>query len=130
MNLSNLLQPTYWFAEAPLLTPLALRAMLIFFGALVIAAIILQFKSGQADSALARGLRQMARLCVGLGLFGLVILFFRYQFVPVLSRRFIYLVWLGVALAGATSVLRYFVKQMPARRLRQEEARRKEKYLP
>ena len=112
------------------MTPLALRSMLIGFGALVIAAIILKFKSSQADSALARGLRQIARLCVGLGLFGLAILFFRYQFVPVLSRRFIYLVWLGVALAGAVSAWRYFVKQMPALRLRQEEARRKTKYLP
>ncbi len=130
MNPVNLLQPSYWFAEAPLLTPLALRAMVVFFGALLLAAVVLKIKSAKAEPALARGWRKISRWCVGLSIFGLVILFFRYQFVPLLSRRFIYLVWLGLAAVGLRSSLKYFLKQLPERQRQSAEQLKRGKYLP
>lgn len=130
MQLSNLLQPSYWLAEAPQLTPLGLWSMVVLFGVLLVASVVLKIISAKADPALARGERQIARLSGWLGLFGLVILFFRYEFVPILSRRFVYLIWLAIAIPGALSIINYFKKQLPETRRREAERRRKEKYLP
>ena len=104
--------------------------MVIFFGALLLAAVVLKIKSAKAEPALARGWRQISRWCVGLSIFGFVILFFRYQFVPLLSRRFIYLVWLGLAAVGFSSILKYFLKQLPERQRQSAEQLKREKYLP
>lgn len=130
MSFSNLFKLSYWLAEAPALTPPAFWAMGIFFVLFLAAAIALKVVSRRAEPALARGLRKISRLCGWLGAFGLVILFFRYEFVPLLSRRLTYLLWLTAALAGAGSVLRYFNKQLPELRRREAIRRQREKYLP
>lgn len=130
MNLSNLLKPSYWLSEAPALTPMAFWGMIVFFGALLLAAAVLKVISRRAEPALARGQRKISRLGAWLGIIGLAILFFRYEFVPLLSRRAIYLFWLAAALIGASSILKYFTRQLPELRRREAERRKRERYLP
>lgn len=130
MNPLNLLQSSYWLNQPGPLAPGLFWAALIFFSILVIASVALKVVDYKKDRLLEKGLRKIAKFSGWLGVLGWLILFFRYQFVPLLSLRAFYLVWLAVALAGVYFIIKYFTKSLPELQRREEERRRIEKYLP
>lgn len=64
------------------------------------------------------------------GFVGLILIFFRWQEIPVLSARFWVLAWLGVGLVWLGLIVRYLLNIWPKERRIYEEAQLKEKYLP
>ncbi len=75
-------------------------------------------------------LKRYASLGISSGLSGLALWFFNWQGVPVLSMRFLWIVWFGCFAYWAFTIARYQQKELPmirAARAQQEEAR---KWLP
>lgn len=64
------------------------------------------------------------------GFVGLILIFFRWQEIPVLAARFWILAWVITGLVWLGLILRYLLKEWPKERTIDQEARLKEKYLP
>lgn len=100
MTLPPLISPSFWFGLNPgPFLPWADRFLLVFFSLFLVAGIVLWLVTLRQglEKMLRRGLKQAAGYLVVLGLFGLLLYFFTYEHTPVLSMRFGYLLWLGVA---------------------------------
>ncbi len=64
------------------------------------------------------------------GLSGLVLYVFSWQQIPILSMRFLYLVWLAGFGFWKVTILRYHFKDLPQRRAARAERMEYEKWLP
>lgn len=131
-SLSHLLSIQYWFSEVPFLGALALWTMVTVFGLMIITAIVLRIlaKSEKFDRFIRRGFTKLSSLSGWLGVIAFILLFFRYEFVPVLSRRFMYGLWLIGFLVWLGFVLYYLFFKMPKLRQEKKEKERLNKYLP
>ena len=83
----------------------------------------------KTDKFLARVLRKVKTLSVTMGVIGFVFLFFRYEYIPLFSRRFMYILW--VLMAGVwAGFLAVEFRKIPKRRKDAEEVDQIKRYLP
>lgn len=131
-SFSHLLSSQYWFSEPSFLGAPALWTMVAVFGLMIVAAIVSRVMSqkGKWDKFSRRGLSKLSSLLGWLGAAAFILLFFRYEFVPLLSRRFMFGLWLLGLLVWLGFILRYFFLKMPKLRKEQAEKERLRKYLP
>lgn len=131
-SFSHLLNFKYWFSEPPFLGAPALWAMVIIFGLMIVATIGLAILSqkGRFDQFLRRGFKKMANLLGWMGVLAFILLFFRYEFVPLLSRRFMFLLWAMGFITWLVFVLKYLLMKMPKLQQERQAKERLKKYLP
>jgi len=131
-SLKNLIVPGYWFSEPEPLNKFSLWFLLGFFGAMVVAAVVIYVTAQKKkdDKPLVRGLNKLSGLLIWMGLLGLAVIFFRYEHAFFLSRRFWMATWLIGAIVWLVFVVRYFKVAMPKARINQQEQERLKKYLP
>lgn len=129
----NLLSLNFWFQmQPPMFLPWVSIFFLVVFSALVIVGIIAKIyavKSNQ-EKLTRRAVQRAGNLLLTMGLIGLLIWFFTFENVPILSMRIWLLVWLGSAIAWAWSIIRYVRVEIPAKHSMQAERDRMNKWLP
>lgn len=117
MNLNLLLTSDYWFAIRPMAMSWKSAVLLTAcFGLLV--ALSFAFRSvyrklKKSDRFMSYVWRRMATASLVMGVFGLVMVFFRYQGVPLFGMRLWYIVWLVGAIAWSISIARYRYQELP-----------------
>ncbi|KKR48920.1 MAG: hypothetical protein UT86_C0002G0095 [Candidatus Magasanikbacteria bacterium GW2011_GWC2_40_17] len=131
-SIKNIFSLSYWFSQTPLLGSAAFWVMLIIFGLFLLAAIILKVlsQSPHYDVFARRGLKKISRLLGWMGVWGLIIVFFRYEFTPILSRRFMLGLWIIGLVVWLVFIVKYFLKIVPKRMAEKLEKERLNKYLP
>ena len=128
----HLVSTQYWFGPVPFLGKAALWAMTIIFLAMLIAGIVLGIvaKSLKNDRPLSKGLVKIAKLLTIMSVIAFIFLFLRYEFVTILSRRFMFALWFVGLVVWTIFVVRYFVKVVPKQRADKLEQERINRYLP
>ncbi len=131
-SINNIFNLRYWFSEPPYQSPLAMKAALIFFVLMLVAAIVLAVLSQKEKFGvyLKRLFAKIASLLGWMGALAFVLSFFRYEATPFLSRRFWFGFWLIGLITWVVYILRYWYKQVPLKRQKQVEKERLKKYLP
>lgn len=132
MHLENIFKFSYWFSEPPYQNPAAMKIAMIFFVIMLAAGIMLAVLSQKEKFGvyLKRLFAKIASFLGWMGVLALVLLFFRYEATPFLSRRFWYAFWLIGLIVWIVYILRYWYKQVPLKRQKQAEKDRLKKYLP
>lgn len=131
-SIKNIFSLSYWFGQAPLLGSTAFWVMIIIFGLFLLGAIILKIlaQSPRYDVFVRRGLKKISRLLCWMGVWGLIIVFFRYEFTPILSRRFMLGLWFIGLVVWVIFIVKFFLKIIPKQVAEKMEKERLKKYLP
>lgn len=131
-SITHLFSLQYWFGQAPFLGKPALLAMIIVFSLMLIAGAIVNAVANnkKSDKALSRGLKKIAKLLGTMGVLAFVLLFFRYEFVAIFSRRFMFALWFIGLVVWVIPSVKYFVKVVPKQQAEKMEQERLKKYLP
>ncbi|MBI5229837.1 MAG: hypothetical protein HY981_00865 [Candidatus Magasanikbacteria bacterium] len=130
-SISNILTYSYWFTNVPEMGAPALWGQAVFYALLVIGNFAIEYwiLMKKPDRFLARVLRKVKTLALTMGIIGFVFLFFRYEYIPLFSRRFMYIVWILMTGAWAGFLVLEF-RKIPQRRKDAEEVDRIKRYLP
>lgn len=132
-DLRPLLHPSYWLTlEPPAVYSGSGRAyVLLFVGMLVASVVIRRFHVSRAkDRPQAEVFRRVASMLAWMGVVGGVLFFFSYEQIRMMGARFWYLVWLLGVAAWTAAIVRYAKRDVPNARMRDEERRARDKYLP
>lgn len=110
----------------------AQKGALVFFAACVVvgAIIYLMRLKKNLDKFSRRGMARISTALLTMGIFGLLLLFFEFERIPVLTMRALYLVWLILAAWWGYSILRYITVKIPEIRKQREERENFNKWLP
>lgn len=130
--MGNLLTANFWFSTMPVpLLPNIFMIFLIVFCAMVAAAIIIAivFKVKNFDLYLKRLAKKITPFLATMGVIGLIWLFANSQRTPLLSMRFIFILWVIGCGVWMYFIFRY-VKKIPELRKELKEKQDFEKYLP
>ncbi len=105
---------------------------LVLFAALVILGVIAKIYAVKSnlEKLLRRAVQRAGNLLLTMGLVGLLLYFFTYENVPILSMRIWLLVLLGSGIAWAWSIYHYVKVEIPAKHGMQAERDRMNKWLP
>lgn len=123
----------YWFGSGlvPFL-PWVGRGIMIFMSGVVLVgvamAIYLKLQKGMSKP-IRRVLKRVATLCGTMGLAGLLLYWFYYEGIPVLSMRFWYLIWLGVVGWWKYDIWKEYKKTMKSQVV-DKDRQSYEKWLP
>lgn len=131
--MSNLLNPSYWFAMSPSeIMPSVKLAMIVFFAALVAAGFALRAlaKSRSGSIYWAEGGSRLARLCLWMGPLGLLHSWFAHELVYFFGARFWLIAWDVVAIVWLVRIVLFLKREAPKRAAAFAEKARIEKYLP
>lgn len=130
-SIFNLLSYSYWFTNVPEMGAPALWGQAIFYALLVVGSFGIEYwiLMKKPDRFFTRPLRKLKTLTLTMGIIGFVFLFFRYEYIPVFSRRFMHIVWILMTGAWAGFLVLEF-KKIPKRRQDAEEIDRIKRYLP
>jgi amino acid transporter len=133
-DIQPLLKLSYWFDKRPPgFEPFFQQSLFFFFGALVVLALVITVvvkKKKKESPWIAKGFQKISSWCLSMGIAGLIIFFFTYERIPLLSMRFWYIVWLVGAVVWLVFIVRFFMKKIPEEKARIAEQKNKEKYLP
>lgn len=131
-SITHLFSFQYWFGQAPFLGKPALLTMIIIFSGMLIAGAIANAVANnkKTDKALARGLKKIAKLLGTMGVLAFILLFFRYEFVAIFSRRFMFVLWFVGLIGWVFPIVKYFLKVVPRQQAEKNEQERIKKYLP
>jgi formate hydrogenlyase subunit 3/multisubunit Na+/H+ antiporter MnhD subunit len=126
--------PTHWFADVrePIDHPAyaVLAAMLVVALFVSIFMLVISRDTMGGHRAKQRQLRRVATAVAWLAGIGLVILFFRWQPVPVFSKRIWFYSWIMAALGTAGFFAHDYRKRYPARLAAFEADQRRRQYMP
>lgn len=131
--MSNLLNPSYWFALSPSeLAPSVKLAMLVFFAAMIAAGFVLRAiaKARPGSIYWVEGGKRFAKLCFWMGPLGLLITWFTHELIYFFGARFWFIVWDAVAIVWTVRILLFLKREAPKRAAAFSEKTRIEKYLP
>ncbi len=123
----------YWFALSP--TPFMFWvdiALWVFFGLLFVAGIAAYFVKGKSkqDKLVKRAIGRLGNLAVTMSLVGLLLQFFTFERINVLSMRVLYIFWLiGVGIWFWT-IYRYWSVEIPKIRQKRLAEESINKWLP
>lgn len=132
MNMPSFLLPSYWLTMSPPNVWQGLgRFTVVLFLALLVAGVVARMRKQTAlDRYTIELYRRLASLCLTMGFLGLLLFFLSYEQVQLLGSRFFYLVWLIGLVVWSALLARYVRKDIPAKRLQEQERLAREKYLP
>lgn len=129
----NLLTLNFWFQmQPPMFIPLMGTVLLVIFTVMAIVGLVAKIygvKSG-LDKFVRRAVERAGTLLLTMGLIGLLLCFFTFESVPILSMRIWLLVWLASAIAWIWSIARYVRRDIPAKRELMAERERLNRWLP
>ncbi len=131
--MTNLLSLSFWFGlQPPPLHYWSVRLFLVFFCACICIGIVAKTYGVRRalDRFVRRAIERTGDLFLIMGVFGLLLFFFSYEQVPVLSMRLFYLVWLAVFVIWARGIYRYVRVEIPEKYARQARRTEMEKWLP
>lgn len=131
--MSNLLNLNLWFqVQPPMFVPWVGTALLVVFTALAVVGLVAKIYGVRAglDKLVRRAVQRAGTCLLSMGLTGLLLYFFVYEHVPVLSMRLWLLVWLLSILVWAWSILRYVQVEIPKVNAVKAERERLNKWLP
>lgn len=125
----KLFQTSYLFEVTP--NQEGLYKYLIFvFGALILAGLILIFKTKKQDKIWKKYFAKIINLYLVTGFIGLVLIFFRFEGIPYLGSR-LFLLLLGlIAIIWLINIIWYRYKILPKKILDNEKEKIFNKYLP
>ena len=128
--MQNLLNLNFWInLSPPALLPVFLKTLIVFISVLAVLAFYFMVKGKKKNFLFGRVWRRLQSFCLGNTILGLIILFFTYEQVPLLSARFWFLVW-GTSMI----VWLYFIfkvyKEAPVRKEALEKEKEFKKYIP
>lgn len=112
--------------------PLMGTVLLVIFTVMAIVGLVAKIygvKSG-LDKFVRRAVERAGTLLLTMGLIGLLLCFFTFESVPILSMRIWLLVWLASALAWIWSIARYVQVDIPAKRELMAKRERLNKWIP
>ncbi len=128
------LSPSHWLADAtePIDHPVYIVLAAVLTLGLVAAIYVRLMADGMFDGHRykQRLARRLANWAIGLCASGLVILLFRRQPVPLLSKRLWFYLWWVAVVAGAVYVVYFYRQRYPERLAAYEEQERRRRYLP
>lgn len=129
----NLLSINFWFQMQPdMFIPWVGMTFLVVFTVMAIVGVVAKIYGVKAglDKFVRRAVERAGNLLLTMGLIGLLIYFFTFEHVPILSMRLWLLVWLLSALAWVWSIARYVRVDIPAKRELMAERERLNKWIP
>lgn len=129
----NIFTFDYWFMMQPLMfVGWASVVLLVLFTAMTVLGIagIVYGMKANLDKFLRRAVERSGSLLVTMGLVGLMLYFFAYERVPMLSMRIWYIMWLAILGFWAWGIWRYVRVEIPAKREMKAERDRLNKWLP
>jgi len=134
IDLEPLLTLDFWIdKKPPLLTSLFQQLFFYSFGAMVVLALIISIlvkQKKKTDPWLAKGFQKISSWCLTMGIAGLIILFFSFEQVVLLSMRLGYIIWLIAALAWLVWIVIFFVRIVPRKKAEIQEKKELGKYIP
>jgi len=132
-NIFNILKPSYWFNLAPgQFLPGVANVLYIFFAIMIVFSIaskIMQNKN-KKDTLTQKMWSKFYYFFATLGIFGLILVFFRQQMVYFLSAPFWLILWFVGLLVWLFFIIRYIKITIPRVRADQDLKKEMEKYLP
>ena len=133
-DITPLLKLGYWFDRRPPAFESAVQHIFFYvFAGLVALSIIISIvikKKKEEDPWVAKGFQKVSSWCLTMGVAGLMIFFFSFEQVPILSMRFWFAGWAIWAVIWAVFILKFFIKVIPVEKAMIKEKARLEKYLP
>jgi peptidoglycan/LPS O-acetylase OafA/YrhL len=132
MSMPSFLLPSYWLTMNPpnVWQGFGRFTVLIFLVLLVAGVVARMRKQTALDRYTVELYRRLASLCLTMGFLGLLLFFLSYEQTQLLGSRFFYLVWFIGLIVWSVSLVRYLQKDIPAKRLQEQERLAREKYLP
>lgn len=128
-----LLTTHFWFQNTPPpLLPSNERLLFAVFAVLLILGAIIRMVGShrKEDRHVTEMFSRFGRLCVTIGLLGLLFFFFTYEQIPLLGSRFWFLALGLLAIIWFAMIVHYVVKVVPVERSHEAAQKEKEKYLP
>jgi hypothetical protein len=128
------LSPTYWWTdpgttiEGPVVIGFA--AVLGIVLVVSVAVWILAPRLAAEERPKRRAIARIAKWSLGFAVAGLLLLLFRWQLVPFLSKRLWFVLWGAGVVAGIAYTAYYWRRIYPERLLAWQEAERRRRYLP
>ena len=130
--MANLFQVHYWFNIRPLaFSSGALKIVLAVLFMTLIGAIILSIlRRKKSDRLIAKVQKRLASWLYTFAILGLFFVFLRQIETPYLAMRFLFLIWLLVALVWFGFIIKYWIVKVP--KIKEEKTKQAEikKYLP
>jgi len=132
LNVAKFFDPSRLFHLQPAIALSTIYFLLVAFGILVIASIVVKFlkKNGNGDNFLKNLYEKYFSVFLTMGIIGLVLTWFRYERVYVFSARFWLLLWFIGLVSWLTIIFRYQFKTIPQLREKKQKTREFNKYLP
>jgi len=129
--MNNLLSLKFWFNTRPgALTPIYHSSFIIFIALLVVLFIVLIFiKSRNKNNLYKNFWNSLSSFLLTNTGIGLLLLFFEYEAIPLLSSRFWFLLW-GLSMITWLTFILKKLKFIPEKRKKIEEQRQFKKYIP
>jgi amino acid transporter len=132
--ITPLFRLSYWFSPftVPFL-PLVDKLVLIFMAALLIAGVacgVYAKYEKKLPKDTKKLLRRYSEALSTAGVSGLILYGFTWQMIPYLSMRFWYVVWFAVFGFWIWTIIRFQLKELPARKKMREEQAERAKWIP
>lgn len=132
LNFVKFFTPSYLFEIRPVIDLGTVKFLLIFFGALVLTAIILRVirKTQRHDQYIITLFNKYISLLITTGLFGILLVWFRYETVALLAMRMWLVVWVVIFICWLVNILKYQYKVVPEAKEKSAQRKIFNKYLP
>lgn len=128
--MSNLLTINFWFKMRPgALLPVYQKAFIIFVIILGLSILVFTILEKRKKGPYSRVWKKLRSFSLGNVIIGLIILFFTYEMVPMLSARFWFLVW-GIEMAIWLFFIARVVLEIPKKKEEIEKHKEFNKYIP
>jgi amino acid transporter len=128
--MSNLLSLKFWLNIRPgALLPIYQKALIIFIVVLAVLILVFTVLGKRKSNLYNRIWRSLRSFSISNVIIGLLILFFTFETVPLLSARFWFIVWGVEIVIWLFFVLRIFV-EIPKKKERLEKEKEYNKYIP
>ena len=132
--MNGLLTLHYWFQiQPPAFAAKPSYILLGFFIALIIAAIavkVYRVKKHDMEKLWRRAYDKIFSSLLTMGIVGLFMFLFSYEQIPILSMRFLYLIWSAGFILWAYLIYLYITKEIPAKKAMQQQRDEQNKWLP
>ncbi len=128
----NFFQPAYLFELRPYTYPQTIKAMLIFFGLLIVVGVGLKIykETQKLEKFQTKLLERYFSLLTTMGIIGILIVWLRFERVTLLAGRFWLVLWVILFAVWIYPILKYQLKVAPAAQKRANEKKLFQKYLP
>ncbi|MBU2566832.1 hypothetical protein KKG46_04730 [Patescibacteria group bacterium] len=131
--MSNLFTLSYWFALQPqFFTSFIGTALLVVFVAMVVVGVVGYVFSikRKTDKYIRRAIERASGMLLTHGLFGLLLYFFAFEHIPILSMRIWFVLWLATLFIWGWFIYKYVKFEIPAKRAMKEQREKMNKWLP